>query len=98
MLQKMSAGSDVGVRTLILMQENKVYVQHRLWETQDLVWELLQNGAHFYVCGDAASMAGDVEKVLLDIFEKHRAAAGPSASDILKQLTTAGRYQRDVWF
>ena len=45
---------------------DKVYVQHKLWEQrQDLVgW--LENGAHFYVCGDAKSMAKDVRAMLIN--------------------------------
>ena len=41
-----------------LSQGHKVYVQQRLRETAAEVWALLQEGAHFYVCGDAGSMAG----------------------------------------
>jgi hypothetical protein len=49
-------------------QAEKVYVQQRLRENADLVWSLLheQNG-HFYVCGDASSMAGAVETELLKV-------------------------------
>ena len=42
-------------------------MQQRLRKQADLVWELLQAGAHFYVCGDAAHMASAVEEALLDI-------------------------------
>jgi len=38
-----------------------VYVQDRLREQAELVWKLIhEQGAHFYVCGDASSMAGAV--------------------------------------
>lgn len=36
-----------------------MYVQDRLRESGELVWRLLQQGGHFYVCGDAANMAGE---------------------------------------
>lgn len=51
------------------MQAHKVYVQDRLRESGQLVWRLLAAGAHFYVCGDAAHMAGAVEAALLSIVE-----------------------------
>ena len=51
----------------ILQQAGKVYVQDRLRETGSQVWELLQQGGHFYICGDAANMATAVEEALLDI-------------------------------
>ena len=53
-------------------QARKVYVQDRLRESGALVWRLLCAGAHFYVCGDAAHMAGAVEDALLAIIESHQ--------------------------
>ena len=44
-----------------------MYVQDRLRESAARVWELLEAGGHFYVCGDASRMAADVENALLDI-------------------------------
>lgn len=53
---------------LCALQAQKVYVQDRLKESGELVWKLLhEQGAHFYVCGDAANMAGAVEKQLLQV-------------------------------
>ena len=46
-------------------------MQDRLRESGKLVWELLEAGGHFYVCGDAAHMAGAVERELLKIIEAH---------------------------
>lgn len=56
-------------------QAHKVYVQQRLREAGQQVWRLLESGAHFYVCGDAASMAGSVEQALLDIISQHQVSA-----------------------
>ena len=42
-------------------------MQDRLRQSADKVWQLLEAGAHFYVCGDAAHMAAAVEEALLDI-------------------------------
>ena len=50
----------------------KVYVQDRLRESGKLVWDLLEAGGHFYVCGDAAQMAGAVERELLHIIESYQ--------------------------
>ena len=59
-------------------QARKVYVQDRLREGGALVWRLLRAGAHFYVCGDAAHMAGAVEDALLDIIGSHQVTRVPS--------------------
>ena len=67
-------------------QAQKVYVQQRLGEAGEQIWGLLQKGAHFYVCGDAASMAGCVEQALLDIIAQH-VVRSLSASHITSQLS-----------
>lgn len=78
-------------------QAQKVYVQDRLAQSADLVWGLLQGGAHFYVCGDAGSMAGAVEAVLLRIIEGGQGQGPQAAQRYLDDLAAGGRYQRDVW-
>ncbi|OAL27049.1 hypothetical protein AYO20_09857 [Fonsecaea nubica] len=47
----------------------KVYVQHLLAEQSDLIYSLLQHKAYFYVCGDAAHMAKDVNEALAHLEE-----------------------------
>lgn len=75
-----------------------MYVQHRLAECAERVWQLLDGRkAHFYVCGDAAAMAVDVEKALLDIIAA-RTGGEEAARAYLDALSAEGRYQRDVWF
>jgi sulfite reductase (NADPH) flavoprotein alpha-component len=92
-----------------LPQAKKVYVQDRLRETSDLVWSLIhEQGAHFYVCGDASSMAGAVEKELLNVISarlpgvkggvKEGQKASEAAAAYLEELSKTGRYQRDVWY
>ena len=49
-----------------------MYVQDRLRKSGNLVWRLLEGGGHFYVCGDAAHMAGAVERALLHIIASHQ--------------------------
>ncbi len=57
-------------------QPHKVYVQHRMQEQAAELWDWLQNGAYFYVCGDARHMAKDVHQTLIEIA---RRAGGLSA-------------------
>lgn len=78
-------------------QPEKIYVQHRLWEQRAHVLSWLDDGAHIYVCGDEKGMAKDVDQTLVRIL----ALASGGDDDIgrakLKELTKAGRYQRDVY-
>ena len=77
-------------------QAEKVYVQHRMREAADELWRWLQDGAHFYVCGDAKRMAKDVEDTLLAIAAE-QGGKGAAAKAWLDGLARAGRYQRDVY-
>lgn len=54
-------------------------------------------GAHLYVCGDAKYMAKDVHKAFVALVEKGKGCSGTQAEMFVKELTDAGRYQRDVW-
>jgi sulfite reductase alpha subunit-like flavoprotein len=78
-------------------QRAKVYVQDRLTEHGAQVWRWLRDGAHFYVCGDAARMARDVDRALCDIVARHGGMTGADATAHLRQLSTANRYVRDVY-
>ena len=53
-------------------QAEKIYVQHRMLENARELWSWLQDGAHFYVCGDAARMAKDVDAALQQIADDRR--------------------------
>jgi sulfite reductase (NADPH) flavoprotein alpha-component len=77
-------------------QADKVYVQHRMREAGAELWRWLQDGAHFYICGDAQRMAKDVEDTLLEIAAQH-GGKGSGAKAWLDGLAKAGRYQRDVY-
>ncbi|WP_026376837.1 assimilatory sulfite reductase (NADPH) flavoprotein subunit [Aestuariibacter salexigens] len=78
-------------------QAQKRYVQHRLLEEAKEVFEWLENGAHFYVCGDANQMAKDVEQALLTIIEQQGGKTPQEAKQYLLSLRKAKRYQKDVY-
>lgn len=78
-------------------QAEKVYVQDKLREEAASVWQWLKDGAYVYVCGDAARMAKDVERALLDIIAGEGGMDADAAADYLDELRQARRYQRDVY-
>ncbi|WP_455002247.1 assimilatory sulfite reductase (NADPH) flavoprotein subunit [Cardiobacterium hominis] len=78
-------------------QAEKVYVQDKLREEAASVWQWLKDGAYVYVCGDAARMAKDVERALLDIIAGEGGMDVDAAADYLDELRQARRYQRDVY-
>jgi sulfite reductase (NADPH) flavoprotein alpha-component len=78
-------------------QKEKIYVQHRLLENGSEIWNMLEGGAHFYVCGDASRMAKDVHQALMDIAVEHGGKDAKEAKDWLSALRKEKRYQRDVY-
>jgi len=78
-------------------QADKIYVQHRMREAAAELWRWLEQGAHFYVCGDAKRMAKDVEDALLQIAAEQGGRSPEQAKAWLGDLVRAGRYQRDVY-
>ncbi|WTP48940.1 molybdopterin-dependent oxidoreductase [Streptomyces tauricus] len=78
-------------------QRAKVYVQDRLREHGPEVWSWLQDGARFYVCGDASRMAKDVDRALRDIAVAHGGLGEAEAAAYVKQLAAEKRYVRDVY-
>jgi sulfite reductase (NADPH) flavoprotein alpha-component len=76
---------------------DKVYVQHRIWEQrQDLV-DWLENGAHFYVCGDAKSMAKDVRAMLVNAYADVKTLSAEGAEHTVSALERDKRYLQDVY-
>lgn len=78
-------------------QAQKIYVQHRLLAAGRDVWDWLQGGASFYVCGDATRMAPDVNAALLQIGQQQGGLNEDAAREWLAGLTADGRYLRDVY-
>jgi sulfite reductase (NADPH) flavoprotein alpha-component len=78
-------------------QHNKVYVQDRISENAKGVYEWLEEGAYFYVCGDATRMAKDVELALLDAIAKGSNGTLDNANEYLANMKKQKRYQRDVY-
>ncbi|MGY3941773.1 assimilatory sulfite reductase (NADPH) flavoprotein subunit [Aeromonas tecta] len=78
-------------------QAHKVYVQDRLREAGLELYQWLEAGAHFYVCGDANHMAKDVQQALLDVIATHGHKSREEAEEYLSELRRAKRYQRDVY-
>jgi sulfite reductase (NADPH) flavoprotein alpha-component len=78
-------------------QANKIYVQDRLKENGKEVFEWLEQGAHFYICGDALRMAKDVETTLLALVAEHGNKTEAQAKEYVTNLRKSKRYQKDVY-
>ncbi len=80
-------------------QAHKIYVQHRLLENAKELWSWLQQGAYFYVCGDAKRMAKDVHQTLIQIAQKAGALSPEAATEYVNVslMRNERRYLRDVY-
>ncbi|MCC8391463.1 bifunctional nitrate reductase/sulfite reductase flavoprotein subunit alpha [Paraburkholderia sp. MMS20-SJTR3] len=78
-------------------QADKIYVQDRMREHGAQLWAWLEEGAHFYVCGDANRMARDVDAALKDVIATHGGLGEEKALEYVSRLTREKRYARDVY-
>ena len=77
--------------------DKKVYVQDKLWENGEAVYQWLEEGAHFYICGDMKNMARAVQDNLLKIVEKHGLLSKEQAQEYVDNLEKTKRLQLDVY-
>jgi sulfite reductase (NADPH) flavoprotein alpha-component len=78
-------------------QKQKVYVQDRMRDNAAELYAWLEDGANFYVCGDALRMAHDVDQALHDIVRQEGKLSEEAAADYVKKLKSEKRYLRDVY-
>ena len=80
-------------------QEKKIYVQHRLKEHGEEIWQWFENGAYFYICGDKTYMAKDVHQALIEIAMEHGGMSEPDATHFIgtTMMREEKRYLRDVY-
>jgi sulfite reductase (NADPH) flavoprotein alpha-component len=78
-------------------QAEKIYVQTRMLEKATELWSWLEEGAHFYVCGDASRMAKDVDAALHQVCRIAGDLTPDAAAIYVGKLKTDKRYCRDVY-
>lgn len=78
-------------------QDFKIYVQDRLRENAKEIYDWIESGAYFYVCGDASRMAKDVHQALHDIVAEQGGMSEEDAAAYVKAMQKEKRYARDVY-
>lgn len=78
-------------------QAEKIYVQQRMLENAADLWRWLEEGAYFYVCGDASRMAKDVDTALHRVVETAGGRSPEDAAAYVADLKKAKRYRKDVY-
>ncbi|WP_068140942.1 sulfite reductase subunit alpha [Roseimaritima ulvae] len=75
----------------------KIYVQDRMHQLADELWQWINAGAHFYVCGDASRMAVDVDRALKQIIARESGMSENETRQYVDQMIAEKRYVRDVY-
>ena len=90
--------ADILLRDLAFSrdQEEKIYVQNRLKEKGQELFNWLEKGAHFYICGSIA-MGKNVKQNLIDLFREDGKMDETQALSYLKNLQQDSRYHEDLY-
>ena len=78
-------------------QERKIYVQHKIVEAAEELFAWLEQGAIFYVCGDASRMAADVDRALHEVIATAGKMSAEDAQAYVARMKEEKRYRRDFY-
>ncbi|MFA6059836.1 MAG: flavodoxin domain-containing protein [Taibaiella sp.] len=78
-------------------QEEKIYVQHKMLQHGEDLYNWLEEGASVYICGSKYPMSIDVETALLQIIREQGQKTEAEAEAYLEQLKSGERYHTDVY-
>jgi sulfite reductase (NADPH) flavoprotein alpha-component len=78
-------------------QKEKLYVQHKMMQHGNELFDWLNNGASLYICGKKEPMSVDVEDAVMQIVQKCANKNIEDAVQFVEGLKEEGRYLKDVY-
>lgn len=79
-------------------QREKVYVQDRIIENSELIWDAIANkGAFVYLSGNAKSMPDDVKDAFKKVIKLCGNMSDIESDEYFKELKISGRFQQECW-
>jgi cytochrome P450/NADPH-cytochrome P450 reductase len=75
----------------------KSYVQQSILEHQGRVWQLIQQGAMIYICGEGSHMAPAVQQAFKNIYQAQTTQGQAAADRWMSDMQAQNRYLVDVW-
>jgi sulfite reductase (NADPH) flavoprotein alpha-component len=78
-------------------QPEKIYVQDRMLENGAELYQWIEAGAYFYVCGKKDPMSVDVENTFIQIVKKYGNKSLDEATSYINELKDTHRYHKDVY-
>jgi cytochrome P450/NADPH-cytochrome P450 reductase len=73
------------------------FVQDHIRAQRKRVMDLMDQGAHVYICGDGVTMAPDVKRTFLELYQERYQCDSIVAEQWLSRLEATGRYCLDVF-
>ncbi|XP_027352119.1 NADPH-dependent diflavin oxidoreductase 1 isoform X2 [Abrus precatorius] len=78
-------------------QPQKVYVQHKMREHSQRIWNLLAEGAAVYIAGSSTKMPADVTSAFEEIVSKENEVSREDAIRWIRALDKCGKYHIEAW-
>jgi cytochrome P450 / NADPH-cytochrome P450 reductase len=75
----------------------KTYVQHLVAAEKDRLWQLTEQGAVIFVCGDGGKMEPDVKAALVAIYRERSGVDAAAGARWIEDMGASNRYVLDVW-
>lgn len=100
--EEIKRGEDNGIVKVFAVysrvaSQPRVYVQDKVLEQQDAIWNQLQQGAVTYVCGDTTRMVPAVAESYKQIYQAKTGKGSQEADQWLQEMSTQNRYLVDIW-
>jgi cytochrome P450/NADPH-cytochrome P450 reductase len=97
-LEAFAASGIADLHTAFSRSEGpKTYVQNLVTAEKERVWNLIEQGAIIYVCGDGGKMEPDVKAALVAIYRERSGADAAAGQRWIDDLGAKNRYVLDVW-
>ncbi|XP_041985478.1 NADPH-dependent diflavin oxidoreductase 1 [Aricia agestis] len=79
-------------------QENKIYVQHKIAENKDVLWNLLNRGGYIFISGNAKNMPDNVRDAFIeDVISEAGGISLEDAKKMLEDMERNNRLQVETW-
>lgn len=78
-------------------QKSKVYVQHKMRQFEQAIWEHFEKGAYFLIAGSAKQMPKDVTDELKSIIQSHLSLMDNEVTELVEKMEKSGRLQFETW-
>lgn len=78
--------------------DRKEYVQDKLWENRQLIWQLInEHDAHLIICGSSSQMPKDVREMLINIVKDQSDDLKDKAESLINRYETIKKLQFECW-